>query len=59
MKFTLPRLFAALALPALASACEGECIVKITEAWLSNYTLPLHTIWRETVRTSHHSALLC
>ncbi|KAI5834204.1 hypothetical protein EV122DRAFT_217219 [Schizophyllum commune] len=50
MKFTLPRLFAALALPALASACEGECIVKITEAWLSNYTLPLHTIWRETAQ---------
>ena len=26
------------------SACEGDCIVGITNAWLSNYTSPVHAV---------------
>ncbi|KAL1743522.1 hypothetical protein HDZ31DRAFT_40696 [Schizophyllum fasciatum] len=50
MKFSLPRIVTALALPTLALACEGECIVGITEAWISNYSMPLHFVWRETAQ---------
>ncbi|TBU46704.1 hypothetical protein BD309DRAFT_887948 [Dichomitus squalens] len=32
-----------LAVPATVSACEGDCIVGTTNAWLSNYTAPIQT----------------
>lgn len=28
-------------------ACEGECIVGTTHAWLGNYTLPINTVFHE------------
>ncbi|TRM63636.1 hypothetical protein BD626DRAFT_494931 [Schizophyllum amplum] len=50
MKFSPVRVLAALALAAVASACEGECIVGITEAWISNMSLPMHMVFRETAQ---------
>ncbi|KAL5480805.1 hypothetical protein ACEPAI_9745 [Sanghuangporus weigelae] len=31
----------------LVSACEGECIIEITKAFLGNYSVPIHTAFRE------------
>ena len=31
-------------------ACEGECIVDITHAWLNNYTLPIDSVFHKLVR---------
>jgi len=28
-------------------ACEGECIVDITHAWLNNYTLPINSVFHK------------
>lgn len=37
-------------LPAtLVLACEGECIVGITNALLGNYTTPIENVWSEMV----------
>ncbi|KAI1784539.1 hypothetical protein LXA43DRAFT_209360 [Ganoderma leucocontextum] len=30
--------------PAAVSACEGDCIVGITNAWVGNYTTPIHNV---------------
>ncbi|KAI0301613.1 hypothetical protein B0F90DRAFT_1810134 [Multifurca ochricompacta] len=32
-------------IPASVLACEGECIVGITRAWLGNYTLPIDSVF--------------
>ncbi|KAI0718794.1 hypothetical protein C8T65DRAFT_716785 [Cerioporus squamosus] len=34
-----------LAVPATVLACEGDCIVGITNAWLSNYTAPIDGVF--------------
>ncbi|KZT69175.1 hypothetical protein DAEQUDRAFT_786870 [Daedalea quercina L-15889] len=34
----------ALSVPVTISACEGECIVQITNAYVSNYTTPVDTV---------------
>ncbi|KAI0754389.1 hypothetical protein C8Q80DRAFT_1094148 [Daedaleopsis nitida] len=39
-------LVALLAVPATVSACEGDCIVAITNAWLGNYTKPIESVMR-------------
>ncbi|TFY60958.1 hypothetical protein EVJ58_g4822 [Rhodofomes roseus] len=36
----------ALSVPATVSACEGECIVKITNAYVGNYTTPVDAVMR-------------
>ena len=33
----------------LVSACEGECIVQITKAFLGNYSAPIHSVFRDMV----------
>ena len=43
-----------LAVPATVSACEGDCIVGITNAWLGNYTSPIHTVSYSLVGTVHY-----
>lgn len=30
--------------PNAVTACEGDCIVGITTAWVTNYTIPLHAV---------------
>ncbi|KAI0659723.1 hypothetical protein C8Q70DRAFT_1153655 [Cubamyces menziesii] len=39
----LPLLFATV--PATVSACEGDCMVGVTNAWLGNYTSPVNFVW--------------
>lgn len=34
-----------------AAACEGECIVGITNAFLGNYTNPISIVFRTIVRS--------
>ena len=34
----------------LVSACEGECIVGITNAWLGNYTVRIDSVMKTLVR---------
>ena len=36
----------------IAVACEGDCIVEITKAFLSNYTNPVDNVLRQLVRNS-------
>ncbi|KAH9932900.1 uncharacterized protein B0H18DRAFT_984519 [Fomitopsis serialis] len=36
----------ALSVPVTVSACEGECIVKITNAYVGNYTTPVDAVMR-------------
>jgi hypothetical protein len=40
--------------PSLISACEGECIVGITNAWLSNYTIPINQVFGSLVWYIQH-----
>ena len=37
-------LLALVAAPATVLACEGDCIVGITNAFLGNYTYPVHKV---------------
>ena len=39
----------ALSVPVTVSACEGECIVKITNAYVGNYTTPVDAVMRSLV----------
>jgi hypothetical protein len=32
------------------SACEGDCIMGITNAFLGNYTIPIQKVFENTVR---------
>lgn len=41
--FTFSVLFAN---PISVFACEGECIIGITHAWLGNYTSPIYTVFQ-------------
>ncbi|KAG6830057.1 hypothetical protein H0H87_009407 [Tephrocybe sp. NHM501043] len=38
------------ALPTVVTACEGECIVEITKAFLTNYTYPVNSVLQGLVR---------
>ncbi|KAH9989626.1 hypothetical protein BJV77DRAFT_1061179 [Russula vinacea] len=42
--FTFPILL--LASPISVFACEGDCIIGITDAWLGNYTSPIDTVFQ-------------
>jgi len=44
MKFLLLPLFVFVAAPVAVSACQGECIVGITNAFLGNYSSPIQTV---------------
>lgn len=49
LSFNLPLLLL-LAVPATVLACEGECIVSITNAWRGNYTARLDSVFHNLVR---------
>jgi hypothetical protein len=49
MKFLLVPLFVLVAAPVAVSACEGECIVGITNAFLGNYSSPIQAVLNEIV----------
>jgi hypothetical protein len=42
--------FTLLAVPLGVAACEGECIVGVTEAFLSKYKTPVAVVMKEIVR---------
>lgn len=44
MKSVLVSLFIFVAAPVAVSACEGECIVGITNAFLGNYSSPIGSV---------------
>lgn len=44
MRFNIGLGFLLLAVPVTVSACEGDCIVAITNAWIGNYSEPVTTI---------------
>ncbi|KAI0689299.1 hypothetical protein BC835DRAFT_261170 [Cytidiella melzeri] len=44
MRLTTILLFAFLSVPATVSACEGDCIVGITNAFLGNYSEPVERV---------------
>ncbi|PSR79163.1 hypothetical protein PHLCEN_2v7134 [Hermanssonia centrifuga] len=44
MRFSALHLLAFFAVPVTVSACEGDCIVGITNAFISNYTDPVHGV---------------
>ena len=48
MKLLSAGLLAALA--GTARACEGACIVGVTDVWLSNYTAVVQGVFDQTVR---------
>ena len=48
MRFLLSLLL--LALPTIVSACEGDCIVGTTNAFVGNYTTPVNTAMGKMVR---------
>ena len=41
MRFSIARLFLLVAAPVVVLACEGDCIVGITNAFVTNYTDPV------------------
>ena len=45
----LPLLF--VTVPVTVSACEGNCIVGITDAFIGNYTAPVNTVTTSIVRS--------
>jgi len=55
MNFLLP-LFVLVAAPVAVSACEGECIVGITNAFLGNYSSPIQSVLDDIVS---YIILLC
>jgi hypothetical protein len=44
MQFVLASLLVLVAAPVAVFACEGECIVAITNAFLGNYSTPIHNV---------------
>ncbi|KAF8888543.1 hypothetical protein BD779DRAFT_1611269 [Infundibulicybe gibba] len=46
----------ALSLPTVISACEGDCIVDITNAWIGNYTTPISICVGEITKKMAHTA---
>ncbi|KII87676.1 hypothetical protein PLICRDRAFT_112072 [Plicaturopsis crispa FD-325 SS-3] len=57
MRFSLINAFLLAAVPVAVSACEGECIVGITNAFLGNYTRPIHTVLEEVGSQIVHKLL--
>ena len=49
MQFLLVPLFVFVAAPVAVSACEGECIIGITNAFLGNYSAPIQAVLNEIV----------
>ena len=45
----------ALGLIAGVRACEGECIVDITHAFLGNYSAPVHQVFMQLVSLALHT----
>ncbi|KAH9941812.1 uncharacterized protein BXZ73DRAFT_88218 [Epithele typhae] len=43
----LTTLLALLAVPVTVLACEGDCIVGVTNAWLRNYTHPIRIVFSD------------
>lgn len=39
--------------PATVSACEGDCIVGITNAFIGNYTERVRQVWTNAVSFTH------
>ena len=39
-----------LAVPSIVSACEGDCIVGVTNAFVGNYTILIDLVFRSLVR---------
>ena len=54
MQLQFASLFALLAGPVAVMACEGECIVGITDAFLGNYSSPVLSVLYDTVSRSSH-----
>lgn len=50
MRFSVKSLFVLAAVPVTVLACEGECIVSITNAFLGNYTTPVNDVLFSIVR---------
>ncbi|KAG5638338.1 hypothetical protein H0H81_000581 [Sphagnurus paluster] len=48
MRIAIPTMILAT-LPVIVSACEGECIVGITNAYIGNYTDPVNTFLEQLV----------
>jgi hypothetical protein len=49
MKFLLVPCLVLVTAPVAVSACEGECIVGITNAFLGNYSNPIQTVLDDIV----------
>lgn len=49
MQFVLASLLVLVAAPVAVFACEGECIIAITNAFLGNYSTPIHAVLNEIV----------
>lgn len=49
MQFILVSLFVLSAVPAAVFACEGECIIGITNAFLGNFSSPIQAVLDITV----------
>lgn len=49
MQFVLVSLLVLVAAPVAVFACEGECIIGITNAFLGNYSTPIHAVLDEIV----------
>jgi hypothetical protein len=49
MKLQLVSLFVLVGAPVAVSACEGECIVAITNAFLGNYSVPIQSVLEDIV----------
>ena len=58
MRSFMIRLLVLLAVPVTVLACEGDCIVGITNAWLGNYTRPVNTVLNTIVRPHFQFILL-
>ena len=58
MRSFMIRLLVLLAVPVTVLACEGDCIVGITNAFVGNYSSPLGQLMKKVVRNKvdmgHH-----
>jgi hypothetical protein len=59
MKFLNLLLLACLTVPATVNACEGDCIVGITDAFLGNYSEPVQRVILTAVRIFNAYFKLC
>ena len=49
MRFSIAGLLVLLVVPVAVSACEGDCIVGITNAFVTNYTSPVKHVMENVV----------